>query len=187
MSGYRRLRIGLAATATALALTGMVSPAVAADEGSSATGEDSSSLNVEDLAGVDVRITDPLAGGISASNFHSEINGWLPGKTSRKWTDEDYTEIKFTGCDATTGSRPNMGTSTHVKLWQYDVGPDDDLGEKKFTNCFTGSNKTSKGEWNRSSSSHSRWFEISKINGYNYDRYLKLEVDKVYVDTSKAD
>lgn len=180
MLDNKRLRVGLVTVATALALTGTIAPAVAADE-------DSSSVTGEDLAAVDVQITDPTAGEITTLNFSSRIDGWLPGKTSRKWTDQDYTEIKFTGCEATTGSRPNMGTSTHVKLWQYDVGPDDELGEKRFTNCFKGSDKTSRGEWNRSSSPHSRWFEITKIHDSGTDRYMKLFVDKVYVDTSKAD
>lgn len=77
-------------------------------------------------------------------------------------------------------------TSVGVKLWQaipFDY--DKDMGGKTFTACYNGG--TSHGEWDQYyNGGDNRYFTISHINGSVYTQGL-VSVDKVYVDTTKAD
>ncbi|MFD5702824.1 hypothetical protein [Streptomyces lasiicapitis] len=67
---------------------------------------------------------------VQARNFTSSINGWVPGsKESRHWSDNDYTEIKFTNC-ALIGA---TGKSLDVTLWQaIPFGLDKSVGTRSF-------------------------------------------------------
>ncbi|MFF9074336.1 hypothetical protein ACF1A9_18835 [Streptomyces sp. NPDC014872] len=181
MKNRSRIRVGLVASVACAALTGGIPSAFAVDEP-----EGTSALSSEELASVDVEISDPAGGEITATNFTSSMTSWATGKKSTSWSDQDYTELVFTGCSATNGSPNNLGTSMHIRLWQYALGPDDDLGEKKFTNCFNSGSSISRGEWNFGNGKHSRWFTLEKINSLKSSD-LRLTVKKVYVDTTKAD
>lgn len=125
------------------------------------------------------------AEGVQARNFTSEINGWVPGsKESRHWSDNDYTEVKFTNCSL-IGTR---GKSLDITLWQaIPFGLDKSVGTKRFSECFKGSGHTSRGEWDAHySNGDNRYFTIPRHNGSEHIRTY-LNVKKVYVDVSKAD
>ncbi|WP_167542497.1 hypothetical protein [Streptomyces himastatinicus] len=139
-----------------------------------------------DPAPTQIPISDPTAADIQVQNFESSLSGVLPGFESRRWSDDDYTQIRFTGCVATTGSPSSDGKSTHVELFVDEFGPDPALGEKKYTQCFESSGSTSNGEWSHSNGGD-RYFSITKIDGSGTNPYMKLFVKKVLVDTTKAD
>ncbi|MBN0044419.1 hypothetical protein JS756_09895 [Streptomyces actuosus] len=127
----------------------------------------------------------PEPGRMPPRNFTSHLSGWAPGsKESRHWADNDYTEIKFTGCSMVG----TTGRSVGVKLWQaIPFARDKDMGMKTFTNCFKGSTKTSRGEWSAHyTGGDNRYFTIPALNGSIYTK-ANLNVKKVYVDTTKAD
>ncbi|MFH8471646.1 hypothetical protein [Streptomyces sp. NPDC018000] len=124
-------------------------------------------------------------GGTQPQNFTSSLTGWAPGsKESLHWADNDYTEIQFTTCEMIGAG----GGSVGVKLWQaIPFAQDKDMDTKTFTNCFTGSGKTSKGEWNAHyDGGDNQYFTIAHLNGSVYTRAV-VNVDKGYVDTTKAD
>ncbi|WP_405660222.1 hypothetical protein [Streptomyces sp. RK9] len=132
-------------------------------------------------------VDDPSAAPIEAANFNSHIGGAKAGFQSRRWKDESYSQVLFTGCWAGTGSPGGRHYSTLVDL-RHDISgqPDRSWGLKKYTNCFKGDNKTSNGQWsNLSNGNH--FFQIKEIGGFDDSPYIQLDVRKVYVDTSKAD
>ncbi|MGW4824952.1 hypothetical protein ACWEP4_40110 [Streptomyces sp. NPDC004227] len=118
----------------------------------------------------------------ASANWTSYINSWTDGHKSRTWEDQGtYSQIQFTGCFAQYGTTK----SVVVKLWHYySVLPNESLGSKTFTACFSGG--TSNGEWtNVPSGVNTLQFETTKIA--QGGSCCLLNVDKVYVDTSKAD
>jgi hypothetical protein len=123
-------------------------------------------------------------GQVSTRNWEGSLSGWAPGtiKESRHWADNDYTEIRFTGCNNTSVADISVG----VKLWQaIPFSLDKDMGGKTFTACYNGG--TSQGEWDAHySGGDNRYFTISHINGSIYTQGY-VSVSKVYVDTTKAD
>ncbi|MEV4871341.1 hypothetical protein [Streptomyces syringium] len=140
-----------------------------------------------DESAVSLPVDDPAAPPIEALNFTSELGGVLTGFQSRRWKDESYSQVLFTDCWAGTGSPGGRKYSTLVDL-RHDrsMQPDRSWGTKKFTNCFKGDNKTSNGQWhNLSNGKH--FFQINEIGGIGDSLQIKLDVRKVYVDTSKAD
>ncbi|ATM24842.1 hypothetical protein SMD44_p20059 (plasmid) [Streptomyces alboflavus] len=139
----------------------------------------------EDAASMPV--DDPEAAPIGARNFSSHLSGVKAGFQSRRWKDESYSQVLFTGCWAGTGSPGGRHYSTLVDL-RHDISgqPDRSWGLKKYTNCFKGDNKTSNGQWsNLSNGNH--FFQIKEIGGFDDSPYIQLGVKKVFVDTSKAD
>ncbi|MGC3000677.1 hypothetical protein ACPF8X_20540 [Streptomyces sp. G35A] len=178
-----QIRAGLIAAVTAAALTGTVTAATADD--TAPVSEDAHTFNPNEEGLFELQAPADDNGGIQVRNFTSELNGWAPGsKESRHWADNDYTEIQFTTCEMIGAA----GKSVGVKLWQgIPFSQDKDMGTKTFTNCFTGPGKTSKGEWNAHyDNGDNRYFTIAHLNGSESTRAV-INVEKVYVDTTKAD
>ncbi|QEV18753.1 hypothetical protein [Streptomyces alboniger] len=175
---------------SALAATTLLTSAATADD----TGPAGDTVDITDDAGTVSLDEEGLFelpasndGEIQPQNFTSKIVEWKPGNhESSHWSDNDYTEIKFTGCSLEGVS--GGGRSLHVQLHQaIPFSLDRSLGSKRFTNCFKGSGKTSRGEWDtHESGGDNRYFTIPKHNDSEYSR-TSLDVRKVYVDTSKAD
>ncbi|MCX5343559.1 hypothetical protein [Streptomyces atratus] len=102
------------------------------------------------------------------------------GFESRRWSDELYSQIQFTGCH--TGG---VTKSTDVRMWRdISLQPDDPYDSKTFTACFGGG--TSNGEWtDLGSGMKNVYFKIEKIAGMTVGP--QLTVNSVSVDTTKAD
>lgn len=117
--------------------------------------------------------------GIRPMNFTSNLDQVLPGFESRRWGDDSYTQIQFTGC------RSDTNHSVTIEL-RRDINnaPDKSYGKKTLTNCFTGANKTSNAEWNNLPSGL-YFFKITDVDNSAFTDYLS--VSKVYQDTTKAD
>ncbi|MFH9073648.1 hypothetical protein [Streptomyces alboflavus] len=189
-TGRRILTRTSAVLVGALAASTLFATAATADDtvpvGDSAeVSDDASTVSPDEDGLFELQAPDAEQGGIQARNFTSSVGGWGPGnKESRHWADNDYTEIKFTGCtmDGATGR------SLDVQLHQaIPFALDKSLGSKRFTNCFKGSGHTSRGEWDvHSSNGDNRYFTIPKLNGSEYT-HARVSVKKVYVDVSKAD
>ncbi|MGP4109720.1 hypothetical protein ACTWP5_02230 [Streptomyces sp. 4N509B] len=124
------------------------------------------------------------AGEIGVRNWDSYLSGVYPGFQSRRWEDNNYSEVRFTGCD-TDYINPLPGfESTDVELRQdISLQPDRSWGTKEFTACFNGSTNTSRGEWTGLASGD-HFFQIDLVN--NLVNYA-LDVDRVYVDTTLGD
>ncbi|MEV0439965.1 hypothetical protein AB0I84_24305 [Streptomyces spectabilis] len=172
-----------------LAATTLFTTAATADDADPVVGDavevaDDASTVGQDEEGL-FELEAPDEGGVQAQNFTSSVRGWVPGsKESRHWADNDYTEIKFTGCTMTEAT----GRSLDVQLHQaIPFGLDKSIGSKRFSNCFKGSGKTSRGEWDAHySNGDNRYFTIPRHNGSEHQR-THVSVKKVYVDVSKAD
>ncbi|WP_371096903.1 MULTISPECIES: hypothetical protein [Streptomyces] len=183
MRKYRnQIHAGLIAAVAAAALTGTMTVATADD--TAPVSEDAHTFNPNEEGLFELQAPAD-EGGIQPRNFTSSLTGWAPGsKESRHWPDNDYTEIQFTTCEMIGAG----GKSVGVKLWQaVPFAYDKDMGVKTFTNCFTGSGKTSKGEWNAHyDGGDNRYFTIAHLNGSG-TVHAAVNVDKVYVDTTMAD
>ncbi|MFF8397212.1 hypothetical protein [Streptomyces sp. NPDC016172] len=115
---------------------------------------------------------------IAEANWSSSITAASVGFESRRWADELYSQVLFTGC-TTDGSK-----STDVQMWRdISFQPDEVYDNKTFTACFNGG--TSNGEWSLPSGSRDYYFKIAKIGGSTFGP--QLSVRSVSVDTSKAD
>ncbi|MET9145593.1 hypothetical protein [Streptomyces sp. NPDC004042] len=115
---------------------------------------------------------------IAEANWSSSITGASVGFESRRWSEELYSQVLFTGC-TTDGSK-----STDVQMWRdISLQPDESYDNKTFTACFNGG--TSNGEWSLPSGSHNYYFKIKKIGGSTFGP--QLSVKSVYQDTSKVD
>ncbi|MFG2606703.1 hypothetical protein ACGFT2_24595 [Streptomyces sp. NPDC048514] len=173
------LRTGLIAAVAAAALAGGITTASADDV--EVPNVDDSYAAVQDEAGL-VDLFNPADNAVA--NFSSHLSGWAPGsKESRHWDDNDYTEIMFTGCTLVS----SRGSSVDVKLWQdIPMSLDKSLGTKRFTNCFKGATKTSRGEWDGHYEGSKRYFTIPALNG-DTQAHDQVNVDRVRVDTTKAD
>ncbi|MFB7501881.1 hypothetical protein ACFC09_45850 [Streptomyces sp. NPDC056161] len=172
------LRSGaIAVVAAASLLAGMnVAVAVGDDQGT-----------VDNSAATEAAISGPATPPIDVLNFSSNLEFVAAGFESRRWSDEQYSQIQFTGCWAGTGSPDGDVYSTDVKVWHVvDWSPDESQGSKHFTNCFAGSDKVSSGEWHNVPRGDT-YFEIDKIGGQSSNPYLRLSAKKVYVDTAAAD
>ncbi|MGW6605639.1 hypothetical protein [Streptomyces sp. NPDC055036] len=119
------------------------------------------------------------------ANWDSYIKNATPGFESQRWSDEKYSEIKFTGCYAySSGGHP---TSVDVQMWRHGAAlPDAAYDNKTFTQCFKGSNSTSIGEWTLSDGFESYYSQIMKIGG-STSSVNSLDVSSVVVDTILAD
>ncbi|MWA11159.1 hypothetical protein [Streptomyces sp. BA2] len=173
---------------SALAATTLLTSVATADDTDPAGGsvditDDASTVSLDEEGLFELPSSDN--GEIQPRNFSSSIGGWLPGShESSHWSDNDYTEIKFTNCTLSGAADKSL----HVQLHQaIPFSLDKSLGSKRFTNCFEGSGKTSRGEWDTHvSNGDNRYFTIPKHNDSEHSR-TSLKVQKVYVDTSKAD
>jgi hypothetical protein len=116
---------------------------------------------------------------IAEANWSSSITAASVGFESRRWSDELYSQVLFTGC-TTDGSK-----STDVQMWNdIALQPDESYDNKTFTACFSGG--TSNGEWtDLPSGIRDYYFKIMKIGGSTFGP--QLSVRSVSVDTTKAD
>ncbi|MDQ0831013.1 hypothetical protein QF032_002857 [Streptomyces achromogenes] len=116
---------------------------------------------------------------IAEANWSSSITGASASFESRRWSDELYSQVRFTGC-TTDGSK-----STDVQIWNdISFQPDAAYDSKTFTACFNGG--TSNGEWtDLPSGMRDYYFKIMKIGGSTFGP--QLSVRTVSVDTTKAD
>ncbi|MDX3577981.1 MULTISPECIES: hypothetical protein [unclassified Streptomyces] len=118
---------------------------------------------------------------IAEANWSSSITGASVGFESRRWSDELYSQVKFTGCT----TDPGVTKSTDVQIWNdISFQPDEAYDNKTFTACFNGG--TSNGEWtDLPSGMRDYYFQIKKIAGSTFGP--QLSVRSVSVDTTKAD
>ncbi|EGX55992.1 hypothetical protein SZN_30067 [Streptomyces zinciresistens K42] len=130
------------------------------------------------IAGTTAVITLALAP-IAEASWNSSTSAASVGFESRRWQDEPYSQILFTGC-ATDGSK-----STDVQVWNdIPLQPDESYDNKTFTACFGGG--TGNGEWtDLPSGMRDYYFKITKIGGSTFGP--QLSVRSVSVDTTKAD
>lgn len=154
------LRTKLAVTAAALALpAGLLIGAGTASAAGAATG-----------GGTQVH---PLNWTSSISGVRAN-NGW----SSRRWSDESYTQIIFKGCTSTHGQ------SVTIELRRDISGaPDVSYGTHVLTNCFHG--KSSSGTWDGLPSGN-YFFQIDAVDGSPLSDD-PVSVSTVSQDTTKAD
>jgi hypothetical protein len=108
----------------------------------------------------------------------SYINAATDGFQSRRWADESYTEVQFTGCTAEYGSRKvTVDMREDISNW-----PDTDYGSATFTNCFNGASYVSDGQWTGLEQGN-YFFDLTKVG----DGGGLLDVKTVYQDTTQAD
>lgn len=121
----------------------------------------------------------------ASANWSSYISGWTDGDESRRWSDRgNYSQVLFRDCYAQYGGTKQ---SVVVRMWKHvALQPDRNLGGKKYTRCFKGANKWSNGQWrNLPSGPNTLYFETHRVS--RGGSCCLLFVDKVYVNTSKAD
>ncbi|MBT2395436.1 hypothetical protein [Streptomyces sp. ISL-100] len=110
------------------------------------------------------------------ANWSSNLDGVMSGFESRRWDDQQYTEIRFTGCDQ------GYATSVDVNLWEdVALNYDNYKGDHTFTKCFDNSTSVSAGTFS-GLPVNNYYFKIGTIGGSN-----QLWVRDVDVDTTLAD
>lgn len=121
-----------------------------------------------------------LAAAPAFANWTSYMSAVGTGFQSRRWSDQQYSQVLFNGCAS------DYKTSTHIDLRQdRKLQPDRSWGVKRYSGCFHG--KTSNGEWhNLAKGKH--FFQVKKIDDGKGDiSYAWLSVSKVRQDTTAAD
>ncbi|MFE4698577.1 hypothetical protein ACFRIC_16045 [Streptomyces sp. NPDC056738] len=103
---------------------------------------------------------------------------------SQRWSDGDYTQVQFTGCH--NGYTSYIADSVDVQVWRViNNWPDDSYDKKTFTACYGAG--TSNGEWSEIPTGTAQYyFQIMAIGGKTVGGPT-VDVEKVYVDTTKAD
>ncbi|WP_381794989.1 hypothetical protein [Streptomyces niveus] len=109
------------------------------------------------------------------ANWSSYIASWGQGEESRRWADESYSQLQFTGCTVEHGS--NNVTVAYYRDVPLSTDPKED--SKTFTACF--GSGTSNGEWTGLASGD-WYFRAESIGGGGL-----LNVTTVSVDTTQAD
>ncbi|MFD4376468.1 hypothetical protein [Streptomyces sp. NPDC058486] len=100
----------------------------------------------------------------------------MNGFESRRWDDESYSQVLFTGCDQ------GFATSVDVTLWEdVSLNYDNNKGSSTFLNCFTGSDKVSSKSWT-GLPANDFYFKLGSLKGEN-----KMWARTVEVDTTAAD
>ncbi|MEU2551746.1 hypothetical protein ACF1GY_02950 [Streptomyces sp. NPDC014684] len=113
----------------------------------------------------------------ASANWQSHITSAGTGFTSSRWEDENYSEVRFKGCTQEYA----FGGWVKVALWEDNaLSPDTNHGTKTFTNCFTGQDAVSAGEWT-GLSLDGYYFRLQDTDGG------LLNVRVVAIDTTKAD
>ncbi|MEV7865732.1 hypothetical protein AB0P17_06430 [Streptomyces sp. NPDC088124] len=117
------------------------------------------------------------------ANWSSSISSGGVGFESRRWEDELYSRIEFTDCDL--GSLHGGSNSVDVQMREdIPASPDDSYDNKTFTACFSGG--TSKGEWtDLGSGMKDMYFQLMKVGGSTVNGNT-VDVETVFVDTTKA-
>lgn len=114
-------------------------------------------------------------------NFTSNLQAVAKGFQSRRWADEAYTQVQYTGC---TDTGINYDTGIDMRK-DNSLAPDTDYGTVQFTNCFRGASLVSNGQWTGLATGQ-YFFQVAYIDDdVNFDNWLT--VDTVYQDTSQVD
>ncbi|MEW1925541.1 hypothetical protein [Streptomyces sp. NPDC088360] len=111
------------------------------------------------------------------ANWSGTIFDFVSGQESRRWKDDGYNRVTFTGCD------PNGLKSVGVKMRRHkSMAPDPSYGEKTFKKCATDRypNNVSRGAWHGLPRGK-YYFEIGKLRGAN-----KVSVYEVHVWTRNS-
>ncbi|MFG1811196.1 hypothetical protein [Streptomyces sp. NPDC049040] len=119
------------------------------------------------------------------ANWTSSITNGSPGFESRRWDDQQYSQVQFTDCVMyDTIAAPE---SVDVQMWRdISLAPDDSYDNKVFTACFGGG--TSNGEWtDLPTNTVSVYFKLHKVGGRDGKGVTWIDVGKVYADTTAAD
>ncbi|MFG2228288.1 hypothetical protein [Streptomyces sp. NPDC048644] len=106
--------------------------------------------------------------------WRSHIRDGGPGFESRRWGDEQYSELMFWTCSG--GNSVTAQYHRDISAW-----PDADYDAKTFTNCFNGQYSQSQGEWHNLPNG-TYYFGINSVGGGS-----KVDVRDVLVDTTAAD
>lgn len=105
------------------------------------------------------------------------------GKESRRWGDEQYSQVIYRNCsgpESSGGSKPNK---TDIQMHRdISAWPDADYDNKSYTNCFDGYMEQSKGEWHDLPSGD-YYFSVEGV----YGGVGKLSVEVIFVDNTAAD
>ncbi|MEU3795666.1 hypothetical protein AB0F07_38745 [Streptomyces fructofermentans] len=131
-------------------------------------------------AGVALLVSPALA------NWTQLNSSWSYEEESRRWDDGDYTQVQFTNCDNVWVSGSSFD-SVDIQVWRViNNFPDDSYDLKTFTACYGGG--TSSGAWSEiPTGTESYYFKIMDVGGVEHGGGPTAHVDKVYVDTTKAD
>lgn len=113
-------------------------------------------------------------------SFSSSFSGWLPGKSSRTWTDNNRdassTLITLGGCRAESNATISVTFRVQLTRETPFYTPDQNKGRKDF--ACSGSAKT--GNWGRQSSG-SYHFTLTHVNGQERSPYGKVKASTVKV------
>ncbi|MFE9967537.1 hypothetical protein [Streptomyces sp. NPDC005525] len=129
----------------------------------------------------------------ASANWESHITGWRFEDESRRWTDQDYSQVHFIRCRA-----DGANLSTEIRLWRVvNNSPDIGYDRKVFTACFSwgDGDETSTGEWHNLPYSAADTADGEYLGGYyfsirgiNGDQGIgTLNVERVVQDTTAAD
>ncbi|MFG2782730.1 hypothetical protein ACGFY7_33455 [Streptomyces prunicolor] len=123
-----------------------------------------------------------LAAPAAQANWTSYAQDWLLYKDSRHWDDEEYTEVKFTGCNTIQDSQTSIQIYRVINNW-----PDTGYGEKDFQKCFESGGTSTGVEYNLPTASY--YFTIECIDGECTVIQLNntLDVKTIQQDTTLAD
>ncbi|TDC23619.1 hypothetical protein E1265_12220 [Streptomyces sp. 8K308] len=123
-------------------------------------------------------------GDLQVQNWSSSMTGVLTGFQSRRWADENYTELIFRGCTTSTPVyAPDQSTEIDMRHDRTAL-PDISYGRQTAYNCFDGPAEESRGEWNGLEPGD-YFFQITRIN--DSESGYRLSVDYVAVDTTAQD
>ncbi|MEU1891832.1 hypothetical protein [Streptomyces pristinaespiralis] len=108
--------------------------------------------------------------------WSSSIGGWLPGKESRHWQDENRdsvaTTVRFSGCSARDGSGTNRFRYAGLQLKKERSGLPDPVVARDNNYCDTSN------FGDRAAGSY--YFNYSNLNGFDQTGY-QLKVNEVAV------
>ncbi|MER5973917.1 hypothetical protein ABT112_30105 [Streptomyces sp. NPDC002055] len=112
-----------------------------------------------------------------------KIRNGREGWESTRWSDEQYSQLWFKGCDSTSiAGRP---VSVTVRYFEdKDFRPDPGYDSKKFTDCFRSDSAKSMGEWNNLPRGNGFYVRIVDVNSTQWDN---VDVKSYTVDTTASD
>ncbi|MER7001300.1 hypothetical protein [Streptomyces sp. NPDC000410] len=105
------------------------------------------------------------------------------GMESRRWGDEQYSQVLYRNCSGTRSSSGSYPYNTDVQMHRVvDNWPDTDYDNKTFSECFKGYMHQSNGEW-KDLPKGSYYFSVEAVRG----GVGKLDVEVIMVDNTAAD
>ena len=105
------------------------------------------------------------------------------GQESRRWADEQYSEVIYRNCSGTRSSGGSDPYATDIQMHRdISAWPDADYDTGHFTNCFKGYMYQSDGEWHDLPSGN-YYFSVEGV----YGGVGQLDVEVIFVDNTAAD